>query len=132
MQAPRAERNERRQHVGVIGGDEHERDTTDVSLSPNGKLFSHPKLTSRQAISICRASIILSAMPTNLRRLRCIARGRQNVLKCVCHQVAVFDNQYALAFQGGTPRTLGKWYPHGMKLALFIFAHLLTFSAMAR
>src|SRR5215212_2317564 len=61
--SPRADRNERWQHVGVIGGDEHERDASDVSSSPNEKLFSHPKLTSRQAISICRASIILSAVP---------------------------------------------------------------------
>jgi hypothetical protein len=83
----------RLRHVGVIGGDEHDRDATGRSSSASGKLVSHPKLGSTQARSICKASIIHDDS----------AGGGQNVVNCVCHEIAVFDNQHALIFQGGTP-----------------------------
>ena len=84
----------------------------DVSSSASGKLFSHPKLTSRQARSICRGLDHPKGSGDRVRGPNNgSAGGRQDVLNCVCHQIAVFNNQHALAFQGGTPPNAGKVVP---------------------
>src|SRR4030095_9300491 len=102
----------RREHVGATGGHEHERDATRREFVGQWKTVLAPQ------INVEASHIDLHGLEHPQRSADRIRgpndgspRGRQGVLKCVCHQVAVFDNQHALAFQGGTPPNAGKVVP---------------------